>query len=303
MDRTGDSEMEIVDGSMVEEATEVDVEMTVTQTEVIETKPVHDRAANGTGDVDVDTGDNGEVEVVETESAPARRLTFIDYLKSPIVEILVGSDNDPTLLTAHQGLLTQSPYFASMCALFGDEEIKRVELPDHDLDAVGCFLQYLYTGEYFPKKLHDSRTLESDPSISKIDNTGEQLLKHARVYVLAEKLGVPQLQTLAHSKIHRINSTARGEIAYARFVYEKTSRDDTTIRKPIAAFWAHRSHVLRHEAEDEFRKMCLEFPEFGFDVLSLVLDAKEKGKDKEKEKDHHGGERSARKRARTSGLN
>lgn len=48
--------------------------------------------------------------------------------------------------------------------------------------------------------------------------------------------------------------------------------------------------------------MCLEFPEFGFDVLSLVLDAKEKGRDKEKEHGGHVAERSARKRARTSAM-
>ena len=36
--------------------------------------------------------------------------------------------------------------------------------------------------------------------------------------------------------------------------------------------------MLRHEAEEEFRAMCLEFPQFGFDVLSRVLDQKEKGK-------------------------
>jgi len=35
---------------------------------------------------------------------------------------------------------------------------------------------------------------------------------------------------------------------------------------------------LRHEAEEEFRAMCLEYPQFGFDVLSLVLDQKEKGR-------------------------
>lgn len=34
--------------------------------------------------------------------------------------------------------------------------------------------------------------------------------------------------------------------------------------------------MLRHEAEEEFRAMCLEFPQFGFDVLSKVLDQKEK---------------------------
>lgn len=44
----------------------------------------------------------------------------------------------------------------------------------------------------------------------------------------------------------------------------------------MAAFWATRSHVLRHDAEEEFRAMCLEFPQFGFDVLSRVLDQKEK---------------------------
>ena len=34
--------------------------------------------------------------------------------------------------------------------------------------------------------------------------------------------------------------------------------------------------MLRHEAEDDFRALCLEYPEFGFDVLSFVLDARER---------------------------
>jgi hypothetical protein len=76
------------------------------------------------------------------------------------------------------------------------------------------------------------------------------------------------LKALAHSKIHCVNSSARGEIAYARYVYASTPKGDDTIRRPVASFWAHRSHVLRREAEDEFRQMCLEFPEFGYDVLS-----------------------------------
>ena len=59
-------------------------------------------------------------------------------------------------------------------------------------------------------------------------------------------------------------------------MYKETSPDDENIRKPVAAFWASRSYVLRHEAEQEFKRMCLEFPQFGFDVLSLVLDHQEK---------------------------
>ncbi len=133
---------------------------------------------------------------------------------------------------------------------------------------MGCFLEFLYTGDYFPKKVPGQRTLEKDPSIPDVDLTGDQLLKHAKVYTLAEKFGLVHLKNLASSKIHCVNSTAKGEIAYARYVYEFTARDDTAIRVPVANFWATRSHTLRAEAEEEFRGLCLEFPQFGYDVLS-----------------------------------
>jgi len=146
---------------------------------------------------------------------------------------------------------------------------------------VGSVLEYLYNGEYFPRRASSEKdsALENDASIPSPDDEGVALLRHARVYTLANKLALPALKSLAHAKIHRTNSTAKGEIAYARFVYKETSREDTTIRKPVASFWATRSHVLRHEAENEFRVMCLEYPQFGFDVLSLVLDQKERHKE------------------------
>ena len=137
---------------------------------------------------------------------------------------------------------------------------------------MGAFLEFLYTGEYTPRKVGDR--LEG-ASATTIDD-GAELLRHARVYTLAEKLGAADLKMLAHSKVHRVNSSAAGEIAYARYVYAHTAREDTAIRRPIAGFWGQRSHVLRHEAEAEFRALCLEFPEFGFDVLSYVLDARER---------------------------
>lgn len=143
-----------------------------------------------------------------------------------------------------------------------------MELAGEELDAVGCFLEFLYTGDYFPKKLPGQRILEADPSIPAVDETGEQLLKHARVYSLAEKFGVEKLRSLASSKIHCVNSTAKGEIAYARYIYQFTSKEDTTVRAPVANFWATRSHTLRAEAEEEFCSLCLEFPQFGYDVLS-----------------------------------
>jgi regulator of PEP synthase PpsR (kinase-PPPase family) len=96
------------------------------------------------------------------------------------------------------------------------------------------------------------------------------------VYTLAEKLGISTLKSLAHSKIHRINSTSLGELEYARYVYANTKSDDVTIRKPVSNFWGMRGHILRHESEEEFRQLCLDVPQFCFDVLSVVLDQREK---------------------------
>jgi hypothetical protein len=225
---------------------------------------------------EVENGEVGGPAGEDDAGRPNPQTIFLDYLRSPIVEIVVGSGDEVTLLTAHQALLLQSPYFAEKLEDL-PEGARRLELPQESLDAVGCFLQYQYTGEYFPRRIATNpEGLETDPSVPAVDDTGAQLLKHARVYTLAEKLSMPELKTLAHSKIHRINSTAVGEIAYARYVYGNTPSADVTIRKPVAAFWATRSHVLRHEAEEDFRKMCLEYPQFGFDVLSLVLDQREK---------------------------
>lgn len=76
---------------------------------------------------------------------------------------------------------------------------RRIDLIDEDLEAVGSFLEFLYTGDYFPRKLPGSRDLERDASTPEVDETGDQLLKHARVYTLAEMLGLPALKSLASS--------------------------------------------------------------------------------------------------------
>lgn len=165
------------------------------------------------------------------------------HLKSPIITLLVGPPEQEITVTAHQMFLSRSPYFQN---IFSASLTRTVPLPDEDIDAVGCFLQFLYTEEYFPriiKSPNGEEHLEKEISGSSndVDEDGNCLLKHARVYTLAEKLGVSELKYLAHAKIHRINSTAKGELAYARYVYANTAREDTTIRNPIASFWAHRS--------------------------------------------------------------
>ncbi|KAJ1335242.1 speckle-type POZ protein [Microdochium nivale] len=234
----------------------------------------------------------------ETDNTP--RVTFMTYLSSPIITLIVGQGESATVLSAHQSLLAQSPWFARACNQFTEDGSPRqIVLDSDDVDAVGSFLEYLYTGDYFPRKVAGTRALEQDPSLPAVDESGEQLLRHARIYTLAEKFGIEKLKSLATSKIHCVNSTAKGEITYARYVYQYTTRDDSIVRAPIANFWATRSHTLRSEAEDEFRSLCLEFPEFGYDVLTRVLDEKLK---REKNEKMHPATSSARKRARHSGV-
>lgn len=93
-----------------------------------------------------------------------------------------------------------------------------------------------------------------------------------------------------------VGGTPAGELAYARYVYTHTPAKDTTIRKPIASYWASHSHRLRHNVGEEFKKMCIEVPEFTFDVLSIMLDRKEKSRDSEVDSSIRG---SARKRLRS----
>ncbi|KAL5364577.1 hypothetical protein BJX96DRAFT_179082 [Aspergillus floccosus] len=216
-----------------------------------------------------------EPEPAPAEPTPPRRkpgLQFLEFLTSPIVEIVVGQGDNTTSLTAHQSLLMESPFLAALVEKLGQSAQRRIKLPDENVEAFGYFLQYQYTRDYFTSAIAS----EHEQVVGEIDDSGEELLKHARVYTLAEKLGIPSLKHLAHSKIHRINSSSQGELAYARYVYTHTPSDDETIRKPVAAFWAQRSYVLRHEAEEEFKRLCLDVPEFSFDVLTLVLDWKEK---------------------------
>ncbi|KAL2213038.1 hypothetical protein CC79DRAFT_1315904 [Sarocladium strictum] len=229
---------------------------------------------------------------------PEQPTTFLSYLASPVVTLVVGKE-EQTTLSAHQALLCKSPYFQEICDRFTEGAERRIELLDDDVHAVSCFLEYLYTGEYFPRKVPGTRELEGHPSIPSVDDSGAELLKHARVYTLAEKFQIRALRSLASSKVHCVNATVKGEIVFARYAYKYTSPDDTTVRAPIASFWATRSHTLRAEAEDEFKALCLQFPQFGYDVLTRVLDDKLK---KERTDKLHPATGSGRKRARHSGV-
>jgi hypothetical protein len=149
------------------------------------------------------------------------------------VQLVVGSD--ATNLYAHQALLVQSAFFAQACEQFTDRTSRQIDLSNDYLEATASVLEYLYKSDYFPN-LQEKNSIEYDPTIPQPDNDGLGLLRHARVYTLAQRFDLSALAATAHRKIHLTESTAKGEIAYARFVYKETSPDDENIRKPVAAF-------------------------------------------------------------------
>lgn len=90
------------------------------------------------GDIDMEEGDApGEAEVeVEVEAGDDTELpfagedetsvrpTFASYLASPIVSLVIGVEQ-PSVLSAHQALLEQSPYFATACSGFAEDNSVR----------------------------------------------------------------------------------------------------------------------------------------------------------------------------------
>lgn len=58
---------------------------------------------------------------MKTQLAHARLTSLsLSYLTSPIVELIIGKDEDKTSLTAHQSLLLESPYLAEAVAAFNE---------------------------------------------------------------------------------------------------------------------------------------------------------------------------------------
>lgn len=81
-----------------------DVEMT-------ETTELAKGAEGGEGGDTAEDANGAEKADADTETVQPR-ISFATYLKSPVVTLIVGPvDGETAVLTAHQALLNQSPYF------------------------------------------------------------------------------------------------------------------------------------------------------------------------------------------------
>ncbi|KAH9845553.1 hypothetical protein Tdes44962_MAKER06518 [Teratosphaeria destructans] len=57
-------------------------------------------------------------------------------------------------------------------------------------------------------------------------------------------------------------STAKGEITFARSVCTETNPEVVSARKPVAQLWSTRSHAPRYKADFDCKSMRLEIPRF-----------------------------------------
>lgn len=69
--------------------------------------------------------EDAETSVIQENPVAETRPSFIEYLSSPVVTLLVGQDAQ-TVLTAHQALLSKSPYFAQVCQAFIEDGSVRI---------------------------------------------------------------------------------------------------------------------------------------------------------------------------------
>jgi hypothetical protein len=95
-----------------------------------ETQNTQETAPENTQEVEQNGNENAndtEFPFADSEIAEPR-ITFANYLMSPIVTMIVGS-GDQSILTAHQGLLTQSPYFKDICDTFVEDGSVSTSVP------------------------------------------------------------------------------------------------------------------------------------------------------------------------------
>lgn len=102
-------ENEIIDETLGEEG---DADVDMGGAEVVEVD---------TGATVGEHGDEGIVDAPEVEEVTPTRVTFLDWLRSPIVQLVVGQGENSTVLTAHQALLEQSPFFKAAIDEFSDD--------------------------------------------------------------------------------------------------------------------------------------------------------------------------------------
>ena len=127
----------------------------------------------------------------------------------------------------------------------GDDDVKIVDLDDDDPVAVWALVQYLYHLEYptptddlvweVLKLEEEGEPYNEDPEEFPASSTWGCLFRQAKIYILAEKYGLPGLKSLARRNFEEgitgaFGGTTEDVIGCVREVYTATPEDDRGLR-------------------------------------------------------------------------
>lgn len=133
-------------------------------------------------------------------------------------------------MSAHKSVLCKWAYFkAALLGSFSEAESQSIKFPDETPEAIHALLEFAYSGDYTYNSL-----------VQNHEDT-EQLLSemefHARLYFLADKLGLPTLQKVAADRVYGSERTKgpkyyeKIDFQVARLVYSNTVPEDKLLRK------------------------------------------------------------------------
>lgn len=197
------------------------------------------------------------------------------------VTLLVGPRHRK--FSAHEHILSRSPFFASACAGVFVGSSRRIALVDEEPEVLSLVLEYLYKGDYSPRLLHDKHrgvaVLEDVDRLSLGRNEpaytpgtifssvmGDSIFRDAAVYCSADRYGLEDLKTLALRKLRLVTGVdAATMLRSARFAYDHIPEVDA----PLKAFFL--STFIRHrKAFAESKAMRIEMEaggRFFFDLF------------------------------------
>ncbi|KFY28058.1 hypothetical protein V491_00664 [Pseudogymnoascus sp. VKM F-3775] len=172
------------------------------------------------------------------------------------VTLLIGESK--TSFPAHRLVLgTRSPYFdVALQSKFKEASTGEFVFDKESPHALWRALQYMYTGDY---------TDDSSPSLSS-EGDDLELLKHLRVYALADMFQIENLKTIACKKFqqqlqhHWISDTF---VDCIREVY-MTSRDSDATRKAVVNVVSSHQELVKKQP---FQDLIREVGDFAVDLI------------------------------------
>ncbi|KAK2054935.1 hypothetical protein LY76DRAFT_596505 [Colletotrichum caudatum] len=128
-------------------------------------------------------------------------------------------------------------------------------------------IDFMYTGDY---------TLDHESQKTDAENYADDLQAHARLFALAEKYQVDDLQSLSAGRYERMLENGfgvNGFLASLRDVYLLTPSSVRRLRDSAIRFSRKHMEIIIKKRKDEFDVITMSLTEFAKDLLSSYTEA------------------------------